>query len=90
MSIPFDLYFHILVTLITKDADAEGNADKKFFLLSLACPENTYKSSMSVCTGCPAHSSTNGSMAQMREGCKCIHGYEGQPGGLCEGIKYTE
>ena len=59
-------------------------------LLSLACPENTYKSSVMACTGCPAHTSTFGRTAQMPEDCGCIEGYEGPPGGPCEGTNYEK
>ena len=57
-------------------------------LFSLACPENTYKSSVMSCIGCPAHTSTFGRTAQMPEDCGCIEGYEGPPGGPCEGENY--
>ena len=74
----------------TSSSNCHNDHLLKSSFYSLACPENTYKSSVMACTGCPAHMSTFGRTAQMPENCGCINGYEGPPGGPCEGTNYEK
>ena len=56
------------------------------FLFAVACPVNTYKSNIGSCLACPQNSNTNNTDGNMKEGCVCDKGFQGDKGGPCTGI----
>ena len=52
-----------------------------------ACPADTYNpvEEPNICLPCGAHMSTEGNIAQVKEGCVCDFGWKGPDGGPCVG-----